>query len=263
MKFTSKLMIALALTLILSLVSLTVWAAPSPQGTIPLIPVTGGTISINYLCGCKADAVVTRFSEPEMEVGPAPAGFDFLSDTFKLENVCDIEICYPYPEDYKDQKGQIYMWDAGKEEWGLTDSTIYGEPKQICTVVKKSTGNIYSLITSDQIKSLVSPSKVTLCGCSAGDTVTNIKDPKTTVGAAPAGLTILTDATKVECSAACEVKVCYPYTEENKSKDGQIYKWDETNNAWGVVVSTIDEDNEQICTLINSSLGGVFTLIGR
>jgi len=65
MKFTSKLMIALALTLVLSLVSLTVWAAPSPQGTIPLIPVTGGTISINYLCGCKDDAVVTRFSEPE------------------------------------------------------------------------------------------------------------------------------------------------------------------------------------------------------
>ena len=263
MKFTSKLMIALALTLVLSLVSLSVWAAPSPQGTVPLIPVTGGTIQINLLCGCEDDPVVTRFSDPKKEVGPAPTGFDFLSDTFKLENVCDIEICYPYPEDYKDQKGQIFIWDAVNEAWGLTDSTIYGEPKQICTVVKKSTGNIYSLITSDKIKSLETPSKVTLCGCSADDTVTNVEDPKTTVGAAPAGLTILTNATKVECSAACEVKVCYPYTEENKSKDGQIYKWDETNNAWGIVASTIDEDNEQICTVVKSSLGGAFTLIGN
>ena len=263
MKNTHKIMISLALALILSLVSLTVWAQGGREGTGLLIPVTGGAFQINYLCGCSDEATVTRFTDPENEVGPAPTGFDFLSDSFKLESVCDVEVCYPYPQDYEDQKGQIYLWDAVNEEWDLTDSAIYGIPKQICTVVQESTDNIYSLITSTEISSLETPSNVTLCGCAIDDTITNVKDPGTEVGAAPVGLTILTDATKVECQDECEVNVCYPYTEEYKLRDSQIYKWYENISTWGLVTSTIEGDPEQICTVNEASNGGIFTLIGK
>lgn len=263
MKLTSKLMIALALTLVLSLVSLTVWAAPERQGTVPLIPVTGGTIQTNLLCDCTEEATITRIEDPETEVGPAPTGFDFLSDTFDIDNVCEIEICYPYPEDYEEQKGQIYTWNTVAEEWEITDSYIYGEPKQICTVVDEPSEKIYSLISADEILSLLTPSNVTLCGCSADDTITNVENPETVVGAAPAGMTILTDATKVECAEACEVEVCYPYTEDYKSKDGQIYEWDEITSSWTLVESTISGDPEKICTVDVDSTGGIYTLIGK
>ncbi|MCJ7774625.1 MAG: hypothetical protein MUP22_15985, partial [Desulfobacterales bacterium] len=184
-------------------------------------------------------------------------------DSFKLESVCDVEVCYPYPQDYEDQKGQIYLWDANNKEWDLTDSTIYGTPKQICTIVQESTKNIYSLISSPEITSLETPSNVTLCDCGPDDTITNVEDPGTEFGAAPVGLEILTDATKVECKEACEVNVCYPYTEEYESKDSQIYKWDEDKSTWGLVTSTIEGDPEQICTVNEASNGGVFTLIGK
>jgi len=264
MKFTSKLMIALTLTLVLGLVGINVWAAPGRQGTVPLIPVTGGTIQVNYLCDCTTEeAKITRFEDPKTEVGPAPTGFDFLSDTFDIENICEIEICYPYPEDYEDQKGQIYIWNTVSEDWEITDSYIYGEPKQICTVVDEPSEKIYSLISADEILSLQTPSNVTLCACSADDTITNVENPETEIGAAPAGMTILTDATKVDCSEACEVEVCYPYTDDYKSKDGQIYEWDEIASSWTLEISTISGDPVKICTVDVDSTGGLYTLIGK
>jgi hypothetical protein len=64
MKLTSKLIIALTLTLALGLVGVTVWAAPSRQGTVPptrdstpiegLIPVTGGCFQVTLVGGCEA-----------------------------------------------------------------------------------------------------------------------------------------------------------------------------------------------------------------
>jgi hypothetical protein len=275
MKTTIKFSIVLALTLLISIVGVSVWAAPSPQGTVPatpliipltgIIPVTGGTFNVSLLCGCTNEGSSTRITDPEKEIGKAPAGFAFISDALKVEldGACDIEVCYPYPNDYEAKKGQIYIWNAVNKAWGLATSTIYGDPKQICTVDKASTGNTYSLITSDKIYSLETPSKVTLCGCSADDKITSIIDPKTNVGAAPAGLTILTDATQVVCQKECEVKVCFPYTAEYKSKNGQIYEWDKTKSTWNLFKSTISGDPAQICALNESSTGGIFTLIGK
>jgi hypothetical protein len=275
LKITSKLSIAIALALVLSVVSVSVWAAPDRQGTegpprrvvIPitgnqkgLIPVTGGTFNLSILCGCSNDGSITRITDPVKEIGPAPAGFAYLTDALKVElaGPCDFEVSYPYPKDYQDQKGQIYKWNSVLKEWNLVDSTIYGDPKQISTVDKTSTGNIYALIFS-----LEYPSKVTLCGCNTDDKITSIKDPETKVGTAPVGLNILTDATQVDCKVACNVNICYPYTEEYKLKNGQMYKWDGNISTWSLTKSTISGDPEQICTLNEDSVGGIFTLIGK
>ncbi len=265
MKISSKLLIALTITMILSFVSISVWAAPLHQGTVPIIPVTGGTFTAETLCDCQEKGLVTRITDPENEVSPAPAGFAYLSDALEieLEESCDIEICYPYPKEYEDKKGQIFIWDSVIEKWGLAESTIYGEPKQICTVDKTSTGNIFALISSDEILSPETPSKVILCGCGLDDTVTTIEDPETEVGSAPDGMVILTDATQVNCDEECEIEVCFPFTEDYKLQDGQIYKWDEDLKIWGLTKSTINEEEDRICTLNEGSVGGIFTLIGK
>ncbi len=265
MKNKSKIIIAISLTLLLSIVSLNVWAAPQRQGTVPIIPVTGGTFTVNLLCDCTQNGEVTRINDPETEVAPAPTGFEFLSDTFKMKNFCDVEICYPYPDDYKSKKGQIYIWDEDAKEWSLTEATIYEETKQICTVVRESLSQVYSLISSDKITSPISTSKVTLCGCSADDTIQNVEDPVTVYGDAPEDLTILTNATKVDCSTACEVNVCYPYTAEYKAQEAEIYQWNEGTKSWVLVASTVktEGDTVQICTVDKASVGGVYTLVGK
>jgi hypothetical protein len=265
MKTSSKVIIAITVTLLLSFASVAVWASPSRQGTVPIIPVTGGTFNVNMLCNCTEDGLVTRIADPEKDISLAPAGFAYISDALKVElkGECDFEVCYPYPKEYEDQKAQIFKWDGVNSKWNIVESTIYGDPKQICTVDKKSSGDIYALISSAEITSLLSPSHVTLCNCSSDDKVTTLIDPAITVGAAPAGLEILTDATQVKCQEKCEVQVCFPYTAEEKAKDAQIYRWDETSKTWNLFSSTISEDPERICTLDEGSLGGIFTLIGK
>jgi len=89
MKLTSKLMIVFALTLALGLVGINVWAAPSRQGTVPLrpdtstlqgiIPVTGDCYEVTLVEGCDSVGSVTRFSEPETQIGPANAGLELLT----------------------------------------------------------------------------------------------------------------------------------------------------------------------------------------
>jgi hypothetical protein len=154
MKNSSKLMIALAVTLILSLVSLTVWAAPGRMGTVPTPPMevdltpgdyfTLGTFEVSS----SVAGTATRIEDPEKDLGPAPDGFYFLSDavTFKLEEKGDLTVCYPYPQWVEDQKGDIYKWDEVTEEWVVVESTVSGDPPMICFTDKVVTGGSYSLL---------------------------------------------------------------------------------------------------------------------
>jgi hypothetical protein len=169
MKFSSKIIIALIITLILSAASISVWAAPSiRQGTVPnppvvrhvarpaapvvpfvpIIPVTGGTYNVTLLGGCDAVGGITRILDPEKEIGPANTGFKFLTDgvDVKLDKICSIEICYPYPTDYKDKEGNIFKWDANTKLWVVMDTKISGDPAQICVTDESISQGDYALL---------------------------------------------------------------------------------------------------------------------
>ncbi|MDO9545342.1 MAG: hypothetical protein Q7J07_01155 [Pelolinea sp.] len=148
------LVIALALTLVLAVVSVTVWAGPSRQGTVPVTPkeadllagvkTTLGTMEVTL----SVDGTFTLVEDPETEFGAAPTGLDFLSDTgtFALAKEGDITVCYPYPQAVKDLSGDIYKWDEDAKEWVVTESTISGDPPMICFTDKGVMGGTYSLL---------------------------------------------------------------------------------------------------------------------
>ena len=159
MRIATKLSIALALAMALSIVGPSVWAAHNNrQGTvtnaahiIPVtgnIPVTGGTFQATLLGDCKAKGTITRIADPATEVGPIAIGFSFLTDGIKvaLDKPCDIQICYPYPTEYEDLHGGINAWDSFTRTWGVIESTISGDPKQICSIIKGITNGSYGLI---------------------------------------------------------------------------------------------------------------------
>lgn len=158
MKFSSKILIALALTVILSFAGLTVWAAPLRQGTVPTtpdilpiegnIPVIGGTYQITLLGVCGAKGTVNRISDPEKEFGPATTGQEFLTDGVKilLDKACSVEICYPYPAEYKDKEGEIFKWDTAASKWTAVESKISGDPAQICVTEKDILDGSYVLM---------------------------------------------------------------------------------------------------------------------
>jgi hypothetical protein len=157
MKSYKKLSIALLVTLFLSVVGLSVWAAPVRQGTVPNppninpIPVTGGTYEITMNCAEKGKVTRVKYLTPiEKEFGKAPDPLTYLTDAAKieLEGTCEVKICYPYPKAYEDKNGQIYKWvvtDTSKT-WELVTSVISGDPKQICAIEKLEKGGIYDLI---------------------------------------------------------------------------------------------------------------------
>lgn len=158
MKITTKLSIALALALVLSVVSLSVWAAPRRQGTVPpppvvipvpgVIPVTGGTFTATFLGNCQAKGSITRIVDPLKVVGSAAIGFVNLTDGAKiaLDKPCDCKLCFPYPKQYEDQNGGINKWDPVSQTWVVLESTISGNPKEICTTLNAVQEGIYALI---------------------------------------------------------------------------------------------------------------------
>ena len=158
MKVTSKISIALVLALVFGITGISVWAAPNRQGTVPpqplIIPVTGddpisgGTFTVTLLNNCQATGTISRIVDPSKEVGPAPAGLSFLTDGGKvvLDKACDVRVCYPYPKEYEDKNGGIHQWDSVPNSWGLLESTISGDPKQICATVNNILVIIFGLI---------------------------------------------------------------------------------------------------------------------
>ena len=155
MKRKYSISIAIALTIILGVVSTSVWAAGSDrQGTVPVTPdevelvankpVSIGTVEITSTIAGK----VVRIVDPEAVLGSLPNGLKLLADAISvvLDKEGDIKVCYPYPGDTEEKDGQIYKWDKEAEEWTLLESTISGDPKQICIVDKGVTDGTYSLI---------------------------------------------------------------------------------------------------------------------
>ena len=154
MKNSNKLIVAIAVTVVLSLVSISVWAAPGRMGTIPTPPlevdlITDGFATLGtFEVSASVAGTATRVEDPEADFGPAPDGLFFLSDavTFVLEEAGDITVCYPYPQWVEDQKGDIFKWDEVAEKWVVVESTVNGDPSMICFTDEGVTGGSYSLL---------------------------------------------------------------------------------------------------------------------
>jgi hypothetical protein len=159
MKTSAKLSIALVVALILSFAAISVWAAPSRQGTVPIQPdvlpisglgtVNGGTFNVTLLGNCGSKGTLTRekyLTGLEKDFGKAPTGSNYLTDGVKIQlnGACDIQVCFPYPKDYETKGGQIYKWDG--KAWVLLTSTISGDPKKICVTDKGVQTDSYSLL---------------------------------------------------------------------------------------------------------------------
>lgn len=154
MKFSTKIMIALTLTLILSFSITSVWAAPSRQGTVPPpedeasiepnTPIALGTVELT----CSVSGRAFREKDPENDIGPAPDNHVFLADvvTVILDAEGTVKLCYPYPEDTERRDGQVHKWDPTTESWVLLESTISGNPRLICANDEEVINTTYALI---------------------------------------------------------------------------------------------------------------------
>jgi hypothetical protein len=157
MKLSSKLMIALTLTLALGLVGVNAWAAPSRQGTVPpsrdttpiegIIPVTGACYKVTLAEGCDSVGTVKRFNDPGKQIGAANDGFEFLTWAVQidLEGECKAVICFPYPPEDEERNADIYKWNPLTKSWDAVDSKVSGDPKEICVVEDVDKDTAYAL----------------------------------------------------------------------------------------------------------------------
>lgn len=146
--------VALALTVVLALVGVSVWAGPGRQGTVPIPedevdllpnqPASLGTVEITCECVGKA----FRIDDPEEDFGPPPEGKSFLADavTVLTTEGCEVQVCYPYPKEVEDKEAEIYKWDEEEEEWVVVESTISGIPRRICALDDEVTEDTFVLI---------------------------------------------------------------------------------------------------------------------
>jgi hypothetical protein len=142
MKIATKLSIAIALALVLSIASLSVWAAPNrPQTVTSFQYVIPLTFTVTILGGCAGKGNVTRIVDPLKVVGSPAIGFVNLTDGVQvsLDQPCDCQLCYPYPTAYADKNGGINKWDPISKTWVVLKSTISIDPSMICVIVQDGT----------------------------------------------------------------------------------------------------------------------------
>jgi len=122
MKRISRLSFAVFCVALLAFLAQGVWASPVFQGTVPVIPVTGGGacnpenpvemgtakfIPLTDTC----TITVERISGPAEQFVSAPDGLAFVGDTFTvgLSPVTDqVQVCYAYPPQFADKEASIY-----------------------------------------------------------------------------------------------------------------------------------------------------------
>jgi len=151
MKRSTRLLIAVALTLLLIAVSANVWAETNRKGTVPVPPRTypgrcGNLISFDlgtvFADGAECRINVKLIKDPFKHVGPPLEGLNYLfpyAVEVKLVNgeADSMEICIPVIPDWEDRvPGETiswYRWNESTEEW-VAIPTVYipGEPQLVC-----------------------------------------------------------------------------------------------------------------------------------
>jgi hypothetical protein len=149
--------IAVALSIVFILTTTGGWAAPIFQGTVPQapqVPVTGDCLetvnmgtAIFSVQPPDCIKMVELVKTPAATYVPAPEGFIFVGDTFKVTaNPEDsiIQVCYAYPSEFVDKDAKIYRLneDATPNVW----VDIPGAKFSNGTICVTSVAGIFSLI---------------------------------------------------------------------------------------------------------------------
>jgi hypothetical protein len=148
MKNSTRLLIAIALTLVMAVGAVSVWAGSARQGTVPIFPEEfkgscGENATINFGSGTVTgfgvcELVVTVSPDPG-EAGALPEGwaglFDYVSVTVASGTAEGIEACTPLSPDWVAKKAgetlNWFVWADGK--WVEAETTIeQGSPELVC-----------------------------------------------------------------------------------------------------------------------------------
>lgn len=153
----SRILIAVALSIVLILIATGGWAAPKFQGTVPPVPqepVTGDCLetanmgtAIFTVQPPDCIKVVELVKTPAATYVSAPEGLVFVGDTFKVTaNPEDsiIQVCYAYPTEFVDKDAKVYRLneDATPNVW----VDIPGANISNGTICVTSAAGIFSLI---------------------------------------------------------------------------------------------------------------------
>lgn len=151
MKRSSRLSIAIVLTLLLVIISASAWAESGRKGTVPIPPRNYpgrcgdliffgfGTVHAN---GAECKLNVKLIKDPTKFFQPSLEGWSYLYnyvvDVILIQgNVDSVEICVTLIPDWEDKIiGETinwYRWDENQKEWVAIPTTIQdGTPKMIC-----------------------------------------------------------------------------------------------------------------------------------
>jgi len=148
MKKSTRLLIAIALTLVMTIGAAGVWAGSARQGTVPIFPeeftgTCGENQTINFGSGIitgegVCEMAVTLSSDPG-DAGPLPEGwsglFDYVSVAVTSGTADGIEACVPLSPDWADKKaGETLNWFVWADgAWVEAETTIEpGPPELVC-----------------------------------------------------------------------------------------------------------------------------------
>lgn len=155
MKNSTRLLLAIALTLIMAIGAVSVWAGSARQGTVPIFPEEftgscGENQTINFGSGTVTgegvcEMTVTVSTSPR-EAGPLPEGwsglFDYVSVVVTSGTADGIKVCVPLSPDWKGKKvGEAlnwFVWADGK--WAQVETSIEQGPPEVVCGSSKSTG---------------------------------------------------------------------------------------------------------------------------
>jgi hypothetical protein len=150
----SRLLMAVAIVGLVSLLAGGVWALPI-LGTVPPVPPSGGTTTCETIdmgtalitpkapnCKVSVDLVPSP-----AELAPAPAGLVFKGDTFRIDvevNTGLVKICFAYPPEFTGKNVKIYKLNelANPFVWVEVPGAII-ENGVICVT---TTEGVFSLI---------------------------------------------------------------------------------------------------------------------
>ncbi len=167
MKYSTRILIAVSITLLLAVLSINVWASPGRQGSVPLPPKaypgrcsTDGT-AINFGTGyaiIRGDDCIYNLKlikDPTKKIAPALPDWSYfyihaIDVRVNKGSVDSIEVCVPFVPNWADKVIEEtinwYRWNAVAKEWNPIPTVITEEPpKMICGTSDQPEPGIFSL----------------------------------------------------------------------------------------------------------------------
>jgi hypothetical protein len=150
MKNSKRLIVAVIVAILLTVTAVSVWAAPSRVGTVPVLPdeITGmlsesisfGTGTVTVQAGASEGGTLTilKVADPATSIGVFPDGWVTLLDEALEITVIDgtmstAQICVPFSPDMENKSPTFYHWDAANKTWTAIPTEIStGTPSLVC-----------------------------------------------------------------------------------------------------------------------------------